>query len=366
MKTYNVGLIGFGFIGRVHAYGYENIKYYYPECNFRARLFGVCGRREETISEAKQNFGFRYGTADYKELINHPDVDVIDICSPNNLHREHLLEVMKSGKPVYCEKPLVCDMKEANEIADALKGFKSIHQVAFHNRFFPASLKARSLIEGGYLGNAVSFRISYYHSGSLDREKLMGWKQEKGAGVLLDLGSHAIDLIYFFLGQFEEVMGTERILYPDRKNRKGNIVRVEVEDYSLVNARMKNGAIGVIESSKIAAGAEDELRYEIYGTKGAIRYNSMQPNYLEFFNAVEKDAGFKMIPTVSKYAESSFPGPKFSIGWTRGHIHSIYNFLRCVEENRQAEPSFYEGIYNMKIVEAAKISLKEKRFLIIP
>lgn len=363
MKTYNVGLIGFGFIGKVHAYGYDNIKYYYPNCEFGTRLFGVCSRRQETVDEAKRTLGFSYGTTDYRELINHPDVDIIDICSPNVMHKQQLLEVIKAGKPVYCEKPIVCDMQEVNAIVDALKDYGSVHQISFHNRFFPSSVKAKNLIENGALGDIISFRSAYYHSGSVDPEKSMGWKQEKGAGVLLDLGSHVIDLMYFFAGEYSEVCGISKILYPERKDRTGKKVKVEVEDLFIVNVKMKNSAVGVIEASKVATGTEDELKYEIYGTRGALKYNSMYPNYLEFFNSVEKDAGFKRIPTASKYPESTFPTEKSAVGWTRAHIHSIYNFLKCVHYNRQASPSLYDGIYNMKVCESARISSVKKEFL---
>jgi len=363
MKTYNVGLIGFGFIGKVHAYGYDTLKHYYPDCMFGARLFGICSRRQETVDEAKRTLGFSYGTTDCTELINHPDVDVIDICSPNNLHVEQLLEVFKAGKPVYCEKPIVCDMPEANAIADALKGYDNVHRMAFHNRFFPASAKAKELIEDGALGNVISFRAAYYHSGSVDPEKPMAWKQEKGAGVLLDLGSHAIDLMYFFAGEFSEVSGVSRILYPERKDRTGKKVNVEVEDLFVLNARMKNGAVGVIEASKVATGVEDELKYEIYGTKGALKYNSMQPNYLEFYNSAEKEAGFKKLPTASRYPESVFPTAKSSVGWTRAHVHSIYHFIKCVHENTHASPSLHDGIYNMRVCEAARVSEKNKQWV---
>jgi predicted dehydrogenase len=365
MKIYNVGLIGFGFIGKVHAYGYDTLKYYYPDCEFGARLFGLCSRRQETVDKGKHDLGFSYGTTDCRELINNPDVDVIDICSPNKLHKEHLLEVFKSGKPVYCEKPLVCDMKEADVIEEALKGYKGVHQMAFHNRFFPSSIKAKSLIDGKSLGDIISFRMAYYHSGSVDPEKPMGWKQEEGAGVLLDLGSHIIDLAYFFVGGFRKVSGMSRILYPERKDRTGKKVKVEVEDLFIINAEMKNGAVGVIEASKIATGTEDELKYEIYGTRGSLRYNSMYPNYLEFYSSAERDAGFKKIPTASSYPGSVFPTAKSAVGWTRAHIHSIYNLIRCIHENREASPSLYDGIYNMRVVEAAKKSLRYKKFEIV-
>jgi predicted dehydrogenase len=365
MKIYNVGLLGFGFIGKVHAYGYENLRYYYQDYGFRVNLFGVCTGRQETADKAKQNFNFVYGTTDYRELINHPEIDIIDISSPNNLHKEQLLEVIKAGKHVYCEKPLVTNMEEADVIKDALKNYKGVHQMAFHNRFFPASIKAKSLIDNGSLGDIVSFRVAYYHSGSVDPEKTMGWKQEKGAGVLLDLGSHVIDLAYFFAGEYREVSGISKILYPERIDRTGKKVKVEVEDLFIINAKMKNGAVGIIEASKIATGTEDELKYEIYGTKGALKYNSMYPNYLQFFNSAEKESGFRKLPTASSYPESNFPTAKSAVGWTRAHVHSIYNLIRCVHENRQAFPSLHDGIYNMKVCEAARISAQKKQFLSI-
>jgi len=362
-KTYNVGIIGPGFIGRVHAYGYENLKYYYPEAPFRTRLFGVCSGREETLKKIQDDFRFSFSTTDFRALVNHPEIDMVDICTPNILHREQILEAVKAGKHIYCEKPLVSCLDDSEAVMAALKGFRQVHQLAFHNRFFPASIKARELIDSGRLGEPVSFRIAYLHSGSLEKNKAMGWKQEEGAGVSLDLGSHIIDLIYFFWGEFSEISASTRILYPERMNKNGEKVKVKVEDYFSCSAKLKNGAEGHIEASKIAAGTQDEMKYELYGTDGALRYNSMQPNFLEYYSCKEEESGFRHIPTVSRYKESTFPGPKFAVGWTRAHIHSIYNFISCVHENKKASPSFHEGHYNMKILEAARLSEKKRAWI---
>ncbi len=354
---YRIGVIGFGFIGKVHTFGYKNLKFYY-ELPFDIELLGVCARSKETLKKAEK-FGFSFFTQDYRELINHPEIDIVDISSPNIFHKEQLLEAIKAKKHIYCEKPLVCDLKEAEEIEKALKNYNKISQMVFHNRFFPASLKAKSLLEEGCIGTPINFRFAYYHSGSLEKEKPIGWKQEKGAGVLLDLGSHIIDLAYWYLGKFKRVIGTDRILYPERINKEGKKVKIEVEDYVCFLAEMENGAKGIIESSKIQAGSEDELIFEIYGTAGAIKYNSMNPNFLEFFSQKEKEKGLQKIPTVQKYPESlPFPGPKFAIGWIRAHIHSIYNFLTSIHKRIPASPSLYDGIYNMKVCNAVKESIK--------
>ncbi|HPP13066.1 MAG TPA: Gfo/Idh/MocA family oxidoreductase [bacterium] len=359
MRTYRIGLIGFGLIGKVHAYAYSVLKYYY-DLPFQVELYGLCARTPETLARARDH-GFQFLTTDFRELIGRPEVDIIDICTPNTAHLKPLLEAMKLNKPVYCEKPVVTSLEEVAAVEKKLPDYTATNQVTFHNRFFPAMLKTKELLENDFLGTPISFRFTYYHSGSLDPHKPLGWKQQKGAGLLLDLGSHAIDLLFWFLGRLEKVVGCSRILYPCRPDRNGQKVSVEVEDYALMLARLKNGATGSIEVSKVAAGSEDDLGYELYGTGGAIRYRSMEPNFLQVFDA-RSGEGFTAWPTVQRYRESSFPGPKFSIGWVRGHIHAIYCFLRAVHQGQPASPSLSEGLYNTRVIEAVKRSEQTGRW----
>ncbi len=365
-KTLKAGIIGFGFIGKVHAFGYHNLNYFHFPPPLKTELFGVCTSREETAKKAKENFGFKIASTDYREIINHPGIDIINICSPNHLHKEQLAEAIRSKKHIYCDKPLVQSYGEALEIEKLLEGYHKTHQMTFHLRFYPAILKAKAMIDEGEIKEIISFRFSYLHSGNVDPDKPMGWKQKKeaGGGVLNDLGSHAIDLCFHLLGGFRKVSGISRILYPERPDGRGGKEKVEAEDFVLINAELKNGAVGSIEASKAATGTQDEFRFEIFGTGGALKYNSMHPNFLEFYDQQDPDeplggrAGFKNIVTVDRYpgAKKPFPGPKFSAGWLRGHTQCLYNFLLSVKEGKQASPSFYEGIYNMKVIEAVKRS----------
>jgi predicted dehydrogenase len=181
----------------------------------------------------------------------------------------------------------------------------------------------------------------------------MGWKQLKseGGGVLQDLGSHVVDLMEHLVGPFAEVLAETRILYPQRPNQRGERVPVEADDQMLMLAKLPNGAVGSIEATKIATGAEDEMRFEIHGTHGALRFNAMDPNYLEAYDLREPEAplggqrGWRKIATVQRYEKpAGFPGPKFSIGWIRGHMHCLYNFLDAVATGRPAEPSLARGL----------------------
>lgn len=353
MKKYRIGMIGFGFMGRMHTYGYKTLPFYY-DLPFEVEPFGICARSQETLDRAKK-LGYSFFTSDAKELISHPDVDIVDISSPNIFHRDQLLLAMEAGKPIYCEKPVVSTLAETIEIERSLRSYSGISRVVFHNRFFPAMMKTKSLLDEGLLGEILNFRISYRHSGSLERNKPVGWKQEKGAGVLLDMGSHALDLAFWFCGKFGRVSAVSRILYPERPDGKGSMIQISAEDHITSLAIMKSGATGVVEASKISAGSEDELDFELYGTEGSVRYHSMEPNFLHFFRMGEKEKGFSSLPTVNRFPEGfDFPGPKFSIGWARAHIHSIYRFLMSLHSGIPEEPSLKDGLYNMRVCEAIK------------
>ncbi|NLG52038.1 MAG: Gfo/Idh/MocA family oxidoreductase [Chloroflexi bacterium] len=365
MDTLGVGIIGFGFIGKVHAYGYLNIPLFYQPAPVRTRLVGVATSREETARRAAEQAGFEFGTADWRELIARDDIQIINICSPNSQHLEQLMAAIAAGKHIYCEKPLVVTEQEAAQVEQALRSYKGVGQMTLQYRFYPATIRAKQLIDEGFLGNVISFRAAYLHSGSVDPAKPMGWKQmaSEGGGVLRDLGAHIIDLMDYLVGPFESTLTQTRILYPQRPNARGQMERVEADDQFLMWARLANGALGSIEASKIATGAEDELRFEIHGDRGALRFNLMDPNYLDAYDLREPEQpvggtrGWNRIATVQRYDKpAAFPGPKFGIGCIRGHMHCLYNFLQGVATGEPVQPSLQRGIQLQRMLAAAACS----------
>jgi predicted dehydrogenase len=374
MQEIRVGIVGFGFMGKTHTYGYKTIPLYYSNLPFKIKLVGVCDAIKAVAEKAKETLDFEFATDNTEDIFNRADIDVIDICTPNIYHKEAVVKAIKAGKNVYCDKPLATSYEETKEITDLLKDSNLITQMALQYRFFPATMRAKELLEEGKIGKIMSFRSCYLHSGSVDAQKPIGWKQDKkfgGGGVLFDLGSHVLDIMYYLLGEYSSIVAETSIIYPQRPDKQGNMINIEADDVAFMIVKMKEGATGIVEASKVATGANDELRFEIHGDKGSIRFNLMEPNWLEFYDNTLPDAplggvkGYTKIECVQRFKKpgGDFPGPKFSTGWIRSHVHSLYNFLTCVYEKKPASPSFMDGAYIQHVMEQAYRSDTEKHWI---
>ena len=253
---------------------------------------------------------------------------------------------------------------EAKELADLAreKGIKA--QIVFNNRFISSVIRAKQIVEDGGIGNVLSFDGKYLHSSATDVNKNAGWKQNKdicGGGVLFDLGSHIIDLIYYICGEFDSVIGKSQIAYPVRKGMDGCDWETNADEAFFMIAKLKCGAVGTIEVSKLAVGANDDLTFRISGDNGAIRFDLMNPNFLEFYTNDRKggdyggERGFTKIECVNRYDAPGgvFPGIKAPIGWLRGHIGSFFAFCDGVVNDKKMIPSFDDGAYVQKIMECA-------------
>lgn len=367
MNTLRVGFLGFGFIGKVHAYGYRTLPFYYPGLPVGS-LVAVCTGRPESAAAARDGFGFARIEADAMALCTAPDIDAIHIATPNALHLPALRAAMAAGKHIYCEKPMVSSLAEAHAVADLLPGYRGTAQMVLQNRFAPATLKAKSLIDAGFLGKRLSFRAAYLHSGSVDPSVPLKWKLNKetaGGGVLFDLGSHIIDLIRHLLGEITEVDCRTSVAYPQRRTLDGSgTAPVTAEDLALITARLADGCLGTIEASKIASGALDELRFEIHGSDGALRFNLMQPNHLEVFecSGAKHGKGWQKLDTTGVYPTPAavFPSPAMSMGWIRLHVACLASFVQAVSEGRSADPSLATGVRLHEIMDACYRSASDR------
>jgi predicted dehydrogenase len=366
MKTYGVGIIGAGFMGKTHTYNYVNMPLFHDDLPFKIRLVGICNRTLSKAERLKEDFSYEFCTSDYRELLDRKDIDIVDICTPNRAHHEQIAAAFAAGKHVYADKPLCVTDREADDLvgrAEAAAKEGVISQMAFHNRFYPAVKKIKNLVDGGFLGNLITFHCFYYHASNLDPKKSRGWRQdvmEAGGGVLYDMGSHALDLIYHLFGEYESAAMESVTLFPERADETGKMVKVDTEDHVLVNARLRNGAIGTIEASKIISGSNDDLDLDLYGTKGSIRFSLMNPGFVRVYDCRDEETpiggrrGYKEIEALNKDpdSKSNFPGPRFNVGWLRGHVASAYNFVNCVHGNRPPEPSIKDGAYIQKLMNA--------------
>ncbi len=355
-----IGILGFGSMGKTHLYSIRNIPFFFSG-NYDVSVLGVCTSRIETAKEASAKYDIPFYTDNEDDIIYNDEIDTIDISTPNIYHYETAKKAILAGKNVYCEKPMAVTYAQARELAQLARQKGVICGIVFNNRFLSPILKAKSLIDEGRVGKILSFSVKYLHSSALDTQKSAGWKQDKdicGGGVLFDLGSHAVDLIYYLCGEFDSVMGKSQIAYPVRTGINGKEWQTNADEAFYMLATLKNGAHGTVEVSKITTGANDDLRLEIHGEKGSIAFDLMQPNFLEFYDATAPEAscgarGYTKIECVNRYPYPAgiFPGIKAPIGWLRGHIGSYFEFINAVTNKCQFTPSFDDGAYVQLVLE---------------
>ena len=367
MQAAGVGIIGYGFMGKVHTYGYRSMPFFYDPLPLEARLVAVATSSAASAEAARRHGGFETATDDWRRLVDRKDIQILHICSPNTLHAEQLKAALAAGKHIYCDKPLTVTLAEAEEVGRAMAGWKGIGQVALNNRFFSGPQRAKQLIDEGFLGDLVSFRAMFLHSGSVDPAAPLKWKLQgsAGGGVLRDLGSHLLDFVDWLVGPITELRAETRILHATRPDGRGGTARVDAEDQVLFMARMAGGAMGVMEASKIATGTEDDLRVELHGTRGAIRLDLMHPDFVEVFSLADPgqplggSRGWKRVPAMNRYpSPGGLPNPRITTGWLRSHVHCQYTFLKAIAEGRQPDPSLERGIGVQRLMDCAERSAK--------
>ena len=225
MKSINIGLIGYGGIGRVHAMAYRSIPFHYALPTNSVNIVGVATTRDETAKQAAEEIGCDFWTSDYHELLARDDIDAVDICTPNNVHEEIVIAAAQAGKHIYCEKPLAMNSAEAQRMTQAVDEAGIKGQLTFNFRFFPAIRRAKQLLDEGFVGKKFSFRGRYHRSSYISSDKPMSWRLKRdvtGGGALFDLGSHILDLLYYLLGDFDSVYGTLDTLIKERPIAAGS------------------------------------------------------------------------------------------------------------------------------------------------
>lgn len=366
MKTYRVGLLGFGFIGKVHAFAHRNLPLYFDPLPFRCKIAKVATAHPESARAAERQLGDGVvGTTDWLDVVNDPDIDVIDICTPNDDHLPALIPAMERQLPIYCEKPLLGnDESQIGSFQAALANYRAVSQMTLIYRFFPNVLRAIELVQEGRIGEILQFQASFLHSGSVDPNAPGGWKI--AAGVIADLGSHVLDLVEQLTGPFASIQARTYRAY-GRRPKKGapsEMLDIDAEDSMVCLVTLPNGACGTISASKIATGCEDEMSVEIYGTRGALRIRPMNISQLEFFDQAVPEGtyggsrGWLTINCGQRYPQpAGFPTAKSLPGWLRGHVQCLYNFMNGVHTGTAVHPDLHDGLHLQKIMQMVRQSL---------
>lgn len=374
MKKLGIAIIGYGGVARVHGMAYKSIPFHYGFPADLVKIVGVADSNPASAEAAAKELECGFWTADYHDLLAREDVDIVDICVPNVLHEEIIMAAAAAGKHIFCEKPLALNVEQGQRIVEAVEkaGVKS--QLNFNFRFYPAITRARQMIEQGFLGKIYSFRGCFYRSSYIDPNKPLSWRLSKdvaGGGASFDLGSHILDIVYYLLGDYGSVLATVDTLIPERPIAPGSTEKgkVDVDDIVMMQVRMADNTLGSIEISRMGTGVTNDLKIEIFGEKGALRFSAEDPSWLEVFDVRDPAqptggmSGYRKVQAVGRFEGHKVPDWSMAPGFVTTFAESQYKFMQAVSEGLATTPNFKDGLHIQKVMQAAFISSDEKRWV---
>jgi predicted dehydrogenase len=371
MRKLNIALIGYGFMGRAHSNAWRQVGSFF-DVPCEPVLKVICGRNESELIKAANNFGWQEHSTSWEEVVGREDIDVVDICTPGNMHLPMALAAAASKKIIFCEKPLANTVAEAKEMLEAAQANGCVHMLCHNYRRVPAVALARELISAGRIGEIYHYRGTYLQDWLVDPEFPRVWRLEKaraGSGALGDLLSHSIDLARYLVGEITEVSGLLKTFIPERPLPESRTMApVEVDDAALSLVKFGNRAVGTIEATRFAAGRKNYNRFEINGSRGSIVFNLERMNELELYIDEGLESGFRTIQVTGKgypYMEGWWPRGHI-IGYEHTFTHTVLDLLKAVAEGRLPTPNFEDGVRNQLVLDAVERSAESGRWEPVP
>ncbi|TDQ02693.1 MULTISPECIES: Gfo/Idh/MocA family protein [unclassified Leifsonia] len=375
-----VAMIGYGFMGAAHSQGWRTAPRFF-DLPAEPVMSVIVGRDAARVEDARRRFGWQRAETDWRAVIDDPEIDVVDICTPGDSHAEIAIAALDAGKHVLCEKPLANTVAEAEAMTAAAeraaaRGIRSM--VGFSYRRVPAIGYARSLVQAGRLGAIRQVRALYLQDWLRDEDGPMTWRLDKalaGSGSLGDIGAHAVDLIEHLTGsQLAAVSGTlttfveERPLLGEGVGLSGTAStergKVTVDDAAWFTARLEggeaDGAIGAFEATRYATGRKNALRIELSGSRGAIAFDLEEMNELQFYDATAPagEQGFtRIIVTEPEHPYMANWWPTgHAIGYEHAFSHEVVDLVTAIASGTDPEPSFADGLHIQRVLDAVERS----------
>lgn len=364
-RVINIGLIGFGFIGKLHAKAYQSIPYCFPDSEVCADIKAVLRTKTSEDSQFTKALHIKKVTSD-PDVFFSQSLDLVDICTPNMLHLDQVQEALKHVKNIYCEKPLGRSLSEARSMFESSQKPDVRTHTAFTTRYIPAFRQMKAIIENGGIGEPYHFHAHWFHSSYLDPKRPMSWrlrKADSGGGALADLGIHLFDQIRFMMGEMDWVQCNTRTFITRRPVYAGseNFEIVDVDDWALCTMGMKCGATGSVEVTRVSGGSSESNEFEIIGSQGTVKVNLDNPLSAQYFNARRNQwlVGVQDFPPPVgiRPIEKLWPPSKQSLGFgLNDHMASELDFLLNIEEKKESSLNFATALAAQEILEAAYIS----------
>ncbi len=372
-KILNVGLVGYGFMGRAHSNAFAQVDHFF-DLDYRPALKAVCARDGAKAQGFADRWGYESVETDWRKLVERKDIDLIDIASPNDTHREIAIAAANAGKMVLCEKPLGRNAAESEEICEAVRKAGVPNMVWYNYRRVPAVTLAKQLIGEGRLGKVFHYRAKFLQDWTISADLPQGgaalWRLDvnvAGSGVTGDLLAHCIDTAMWLNGGIDRVSAMTETFIKERKhNLTGQVQAVGIDDASAFLARFSNGSLGTFEATRYARGHKALYTFEINGERASIAWDLHDLHRLQYFDHGDEGRvrGWRSLHITDSdqpYMKNWWV-PGLQIGYEHTFIHQVADFLKGLSEGQAAEPTFREGLATDYVTDAVLRSAANERW----
>ena len=375
-KPLRIGMIGYGFMGRAHSNGYNRVKDFF-DLEYLPVLQAVAARDPEKAQAFADRWGYKRVETDWRKLVAADDIDVIDICTPNNLHAEIAIEAAKHGKAILCEKPLSMDTAQGETMCAAVEKAGVPNMVWYNYRRIPAVTFAKQIIDSGKLGRVFHYRAEFLQDWTINADLPQGgaalWRLDAaaaGSGVTGDLLAHCIDTALWLNGSVSDVTAMTETFVKERTHQlTGKVEKVSIDDACSFLCHFKNGSLGLFESTRYARGHKALYTFEINGENMSLKWDLHDLHRLQVFDYRDEGPmrGWKSIhvtdtdhPYMSKWWV-----PGLAIGYEHSFVHQVADFLEAYAKKQSAHPTFRDALETQKVCDAVLSSAKSHQWVAV-
>ncbi len=381
-RKVNVAMVGAAFMGKAHSNAWQKLAMFF-DLPVQPVMKVLC-RRSGSDLDIAERYGWEEADTDWRRVVNRPDIDVVDICTPNYMHSEIAIEAARAGKHVICEKPLAATLADGQAMLKAVQKAGVKHMCGFSYRFAPAVATIKKLISKGALGRIFHFRGAYQQDWIVDPGFPLVWrlkKDEAGSGALGDIGAHTTDLCQYLVGDIEEVSASMRTFVKERpvsesdtgitsaghRTKAGKKGKVTVDDAAIILGHIKGAdTLATIEATRFATGRRNHNSIEIYGSEGAVLWNQEDMNFFHYYNRKDPDnlQGFRRIHATDPshpYAAQWWPSGHI-IGYEHLFVHEFYEFIKNLNAKMAAYPTFADAVSCQKVLDAVERSAASRKW----
>jgi predicted dehydrogenase len=373
MKNINVGLIGYGFMGRTHSNAFRKVTNFF-DLQYQPVLKAICARDGGKATAFAKKWGYESVETDWRKLVERDDIDLIDICTPNSTHAEIAIAAARAGKMILCEKPLSMDGPQGEKMVAAIKKAGVPNMVWYNYRRVPAVTLAKQLIDEGKLGRIFHYRAKFLQDWTISKDLPQGgaglWRldvKEAGSGVTGDLLAHCIDTALWLNGSIGSVTAMTETFVKERKHTlTGKVEKVGIDDACAFLARFDNGSLATFESTRYARGHKALYTFEINGENASIAWDLHDLHRLQYFDHRDEGRvrGWRSIHVTDSdqpYMKNWWV-PGLQIGYEHSFIHQVADFLESLSSKKTAHPDFRDALETQYVCDSVLKSAKTKKW----